>query len=165
MSHMRNKIIYWFLIGVSLGCGIALYLTKSSQVVGFGWLAKVIPDIVPMLQSIIPNWFSNFAKITWVSNHFADILWAFVSSMLVARIWLGSVHWFSLLLLCVTCAIFYESLQFFELTSGTFDWLDIFYSVLAACFGVLVTGFLERKLTTKIESQKAQSIVELHDDK
>lgn len=128
-------------IGLQLAIGIIIYLQSGRALMGFVWFGQEFP-----IQAI---WFSSLASHLpevyqegWVANHLPDILWSSACASLLVGIWVNQLTILKLLLLGMGCAIFYETLQGLSFTGGTFDWLDMMYSLLGGALSTLTTYLL-----------------------
>ncbi|MHC9510326.1 hypothetical protein [Kangiella sp. M94] len=145
ISKPINMLIRYFLwllfIGLQLAIGIIIYLQSGKDLVGFVWFEQQLPAQSHWLSSLVSKLPELYQK-GWIADHLPDILWSSACASLLVGIWVSQLTVSKLLLLGLGCAIFYETLQGLSFTGGTFDWLDMMYSLLSGALSTFITYLL-----------------------
>lgn len=128
-------------IGLQLAIGIIIYLQSGRALMGFVWFGQEFPSQAIWFSSLVSHLPEVYQE-GWVANHLPDILWSSACASLLVGIWVNQLTILKLLLLGMGCAIFYETLQGLSFTGGTFDWLDMMYSLLGGALSTLTTYLL-----------------------
>lgn len=140
--HMFIRYSIWLaFITLQLLVGVIIYLQSGKELVAFAILAKKLPDAMLWLN----DWAQQLPAIYhkgWVSNHLPDIMWSSACAAVLVGLWVNQLTLSKLLPLGMGCAIFYEILQFFGVTNGTYDHFDLFYSIVAGGISTLLTYLL-----------------------
>lgn len=132
----------WLLfIGVQLVFGVLIYLQSGSELVAFALIKEYFPAIAQWAFNAA-NQLPTLYQKGWIANHLPDILWSSACASLLVGIWVNQLSLSKLLPLGMACAIFYETLQFFGVTNGTYDHFDLLYSLLAGVLSTLITYLL-----------------------
>lgn len=139
---MRGRYALWLLIILLLlFLGSLCYLQSGKTIIALEWLNGAFPSAHEWLIASarrLPMIFQS----GWVEYHLADIMWAGSCAMVITGIWVNHVTLLKLLLLGMACAIFYEVLQMIGFNEGTFDYLDMIYSLISGAVATLLTYLL-----------------------
>lgn len=139
---MYIRYCLWLLfIGVQLAIGIIIYLQSGKDLTAFVWLQSRLPSFSNWLFDFA-NHFPQLYYKGWVANHLPDILWSSSCASFLVGIWVNQLTLLKLLPLGMACAIFYETLQLFGVTNGTYDHLDMIFSLIAGVISTLITYLL-----------------------
>ncbi|RDX37547.1 hypothetical protein DZA50_02310 [Kangiella sp. HD9-110m-PIT-SAG07] len=146
---MRYRFILWLLIIASLiTIGGLSYLQSGRDIEATVWLRDISPSAYYWLMALANNAPTIYLS-GWVDFHLADIMWSASFAMIICGIWVNQIPFFKLLLVGIGCAIFYEVLQLFGVVKGTFDALDLMYSLGAGALGTTLTYYLLKKYKIK----------------
>ncbi|WP_228127106.1 hypothetical protein [Kangiella aquimarina] len=141
---MVARYILWLLfIGFQLLIGVIIYLQSGNELVAFAMLSKQLPAVMTLLTDVAQRLPLIYQQ-GWVAYHLPDILWSSACASFLVGLWVNQFSLSKLLPLGMGCAIFYELLQFFGVTNGTYDHFDLFYSLLAGAGSTLLTYLLLR---------------------
>ena len=146
---MLSRYFIWgLLIVLLLLAGALCYLQSGREVMGTLWVQEHFPSVA--------TWFESLAKHSptvyqggWVGHHLADIMWSISFAMIICGIWVNQFSFFNLLLVGMACAIFYEVLQLVGIARGTFDIMDLLYSLGSGLLGTLLAYKLLKKHNIK----------------
>ncbi len=139
-------LVWLLLIGLQIGCGIIIYHQSGKPLLGFFWLEQQLPGLSSWLSSLVGH-LPKVYQDGWLANHLPDILWSSACASLLVGIWVNQLTLSKLLPLGMGCAIFYETLQGLGFAGGTFDWLDMVYSLFGGILSTLVTYLLLKKVS------------------
>ncbi len=116
-----NKLIilFWFSM-VPLLIGLVIYLTIGST--------ETI--IYKLLEDLLGNTFLTHIRFkvqlpSFIRFHLADGLWAFAMTSTLCLLFLNKIHRRSLLIISIFAAGAFELAQYFGITKGTFDLIDL----------------------------------------
>lgn len=146
INHMCMIVRYslWLLfIALQLFIGVLIYLQSGKELVAFAMLAKQLPEVMTLLIDVAQRLPLIYQQ-GWVAHHLPDILWSSACASVLVGLWVNQFSLSKLLLLGMGCAIFYETLQLFGVTDGTYDHFDLFYSLFAGAGSTLLTCLLLR---------------------
>lgn len=138
-------LIWLLLIVLQIGFGIIIYHQSGKPLLGFVWLEQQLPALSSWLSSLVEH-LPKVYRDGWLANHLADILWSSACASLLVGIWVNQLTLSKLLPLGMGCAIFYETLQGLGFAGGTFDWMDMVYSLFGGVLSTLVTYLLLKKV-------------------
>lgn len=142
--YMIVRYSLWLLfIALQLFIGVLIYFQSGKELVAFALLTKQFPGVMTLLTEIATQFPLIYQK-GWVSHHLPDILWSSACASFLVGLWVSQLTFLKLLPVGMACAIFYETLQLFGVTNGTYDHLDLFYSLLAGVVSTLLTYLLLR---------------------
>lgn len=146
---MLYRYLTWGLFIVFLlFVGTLCYLQSGRELVGTLWVQEHFPFIGRWLESLAEQSPSIYQD-GWVAYHLSDIMWAASFAMIICGIWVNQFSIYNLLLVGMGCAIFYEVLQLVGIARGTFDILDLLYSLSGGVLGTLLTYKLLKKHNIK----------------
>lgn len=143
-KYMIVRYSLWLLfIVIQLLIGVLIYLQSGNELVAFAMLAKHLPAVMSLLTDVAQRLPLIYQQ-GWVAHHLPDILWSSACASVLVGLWANQFSLSKLLPLGMACAIFYETLQFFGVTNGTYDHFDWLYSLLAGAVSTLLTYLLLR---------------------
>lgn len=145
--------IWMLIIGLQLLVGVLIYLQSGKELVAFVMLAEQFPDVMLWLNGVADH-LPNIYQRGWVSHHLPDILWSSACASFLVGLWVNQLTLSKLLPVGMACAIFYETLQLFGVTNGTYDHYDLLYSLVAGCVSTLLTYLLLRSCLKHKENSK-----------
>lgn len=139
---MRGRYALWLLtILLLLFVGSLCYLQSGKTIIALEWLNATFPRFHDWLIHSANKLPEIFRK-GWIEHHFSDILWSASCAMIITGTWVNQFTLWKLLLLGIGCAIFYEVLQMVGVRGGTFDQLDMIYSLVSGAVATLLTYLL-----------------------
>ena len=139
---MRGRYFLWLLtILLLLFIGSLCYLQSGKAIIALEWLNATFPRFHEWLLRSANNFPRVFHQ-GWIEYHLSDILWSASCAMIITGIWVNQFTLLKLLLLGMGCAIFYEVLQMVGVRGGTFDQLDMIYSLVSGAVATLFTYLL-----------------------
>lgn len=128
--NKRNSVFLIIALNIVLFfCAIFVYFSQDRELVAASWIRNISPDIYMILKEFSAK-FSGFSQVQWVRYYFADIVWAFNFSSIIALLWLGRIKTVYVVFLAVIAASSFELMQGFGVFRGAFDWLDLGFSIL-----------------------------------
>lgn len=124
--------------------GIAIYLIIKPN----AYISYIIYKYLPFQLSISlsPR---NIITI-FIHNYLCDILWAyaFMMTLCFTSAYQCTLR-FHTVIACIIFELFIEILQYFHIISGTFDFMDIIWEILANLLALAIWKYNKKKKPTK----------------
>lgn len=127
---MRNKKVILIIISVVLLLlGLLLYLLLNQE----AYVSKAILAVIPIQITIAENIFVKILK-----GYAADLLWSVSFTMIVQFIVWSEKKKVKYLVLCCLLGIVYELMQYFRITSGIADIVDVIVYILGSLLAIII---------------------------
>lgn len=127
---MRNKKVILIIISiVLLFLGLLLYLLLNQET----YVSKAILTVIPIRITIAENIFVRILK-----GYAADLLWSASFTMIIQFIVWFEKKKIKYLILCCLLGIVYELMQFFRITSGIADIVDVIVYILGSLLAIII---------------------------
>ena len=127
---MRNKKVILIIISVVLLLlGLLLYLLLNQE----AYVSKAILAVIPVQITIAENIFVKILK-----GYAADLLWSVSFTMIVQFIVWSEKKKVKYLILCCLLGIVYELMQYFRITSGIADIVDVIVYILGSLLAIII---------------------------
>lgn len=127
---MRNKKVILIIISVVLLLlGLLLYLLLNQE----AYVSKAILAVIPIQITIAENIFVKILK-----GYAADLLWSVSFTMIVQFIVWSEKKKVKYLILCCLLGIVYELMQYFRITSGIADIVDVIVYILGSLLAIII---------------------------
>ena len=127
---MRNKKVILIIISiVLLFLGLLLYLLLNQET----YVSKAILTVIPIRITIAENIFVRILK-----GYAADLLWSASFTMIIQFIVWFEKKKIKYLILCCLLGIVYELMQYFRITSGIADIVDVIVYILGSLLAIII---------------------------
>ena len=135
---MRNKKVILIIISVVLLLlGLLLYLLLNQE----AYVSKAILAVIPIQITIAENIFVKILK-----GYAADLLWSvsftmivqFIVFILAIKATSSEKNKLKYLILCCLLGIVYELMQYFRITSGIADIVDVIVYILGSLLAIII---------------------------
>ena len=141
-----KKVTTAVLASFSILGGTMIYiLFRPTHLLMFNWIDSI--GMLAFVNSIRPvSW--NVSE--WVVYSLPDALWMFSYCLFIGCVWdFDLKKCLFVLTILPIYAVSNEIMQYFHITSGTFDWMDLFAFLMAFVLGVLFLSYNKVKSKTK----------------
>jgi hypothetical protein len=129
------KSLFWHCaLPMLIGLAVYIFFHKPNLVI-HQWIFNYCP---------IPNYYvliNKFSIAEFLLNHLPDCLWAYSLTYFLALFISNSFTRLVKAALIIIIVSFTEIIQLFFLNQFTFDWVDLFLSILISCFTLIFWSY------------------------